>query len=533
MQGRKEFQPKLLYTATIDHLVPKDNYYRKLGHHLDLNWIYKATAKYYGSEGQESIDPVVFFKMCLVGYLNGLTSDRKLAEECSMRLDVRLFLGYDIDESLPWHSTISRTRQLYGEELFVKLFNDLVKMCIEKGMVSGHTQAIDSALVKANASIDSLEAKEVTATIEDHLQDCLRTNNRPDRKAKINRAPEEQQKMTGDDESQKKQLEELNTRYKRQANDYKEHQPVIPDGKYLSNKTHYSPVDPDSRIAVKPGKPRNLYYFGQMSVDASNHVITHMQASHADGRDGKDLQEIVTKTQERLLKEGLTISKVLADAGYSSGENYKFLEDRKITGYIPLLGGALISSEGFTYDKARDVYICPNNKILKGKGEDVDDGKGHAVRKYFSLKSDCMKCPLQQKCLGPKMQYKKVQHSIYKEQLDAAKARQKSLRGKMMKRKRSATVEPVWGTLINYLGLRKLNARGIQQANKIMLMAATVYNLKKLMKYISKKQNSGVLQLKQTAEQTLQDLFSFIYTLMFPETFRAGNREEGSFYKIY
>ena len=114
MQGRKDIQPKMMYQVNIDTLVPTDNFYRKLSQTLNLSFLYKATAKYYGTEGQESIDPVVFFKICLVGYLNNINSDRRLIDYCSNCIDVRWYLKYDIDEELPWHSTISRTRQLYG-----------------------------------------------------------------------------------------------------------------------------------------------------------------------------------------------------------------------------------------------------------------------------------------------------------------------------------------------------------------------------------------------------------------------------------
>jgi transposase len=102
---------------------------------LDFNFIYEATKKYYGKEGQESIDPVVFFKICLVGYLNNINSDRKLIEFCSDSLAIRLFMKYDIDEELPWHSTISRARQLYGEEVFLELFRKVLSLCVSKGMV--------------------------------------------------------------------------------------------------------------------------------------------------------------------------------------------------------------------------------------------------------------------------------------------------------------------------------------------------------------------------------------------------------------
>jgi transposase len=83
MQGRKHFTPQLFYQLSLDMLVPEDNYYRKLLTELDLHFIYKSTQKYYGKEGQESIDPVVFFKILLVGYLNNINSDRQLIAFCS------------------------------------------------------------------------------------------------------------------------------------------------------------------------------------------------------------------------------------------------------------------------------------------------------------------------------------------------------------------------------------------------------------------------------------------------------------------
>ena len=170
MQGKKDLVQKLLYQVHLNDLVPKNNFYRLLAGELDLNFLYKATKHYYGDEGQESIDPVVFFKICLVGYLNNITSDRKLIEYCGDSLGIRLFIKYDIDEQLPWHSTISRTRQLYlycvrstryGEEVFLSLFRKVLTMCVEKGMVRGKRQAIDSAHIKANASLDGLLEKEV------------------------------------------------------------------------------------------------------------------------------------------------------------------------------------------------------------------------------------------------------------------------------------------------------------------------------------------------------------------------------------
>ena len=171
MQGRKHYQEKLFTQFQLSDHVPEDNFYRRLKQQLDLQWLYKSTKKYYGSEGQASIDPVVFFKLILVGYLENLNSDRRIIAHSKMRLDILFFLGYDLGEELPWHSTISRTRALYGEEVFKELFSKVLSLCVSKGMLSGRRQAIDSAFVKANASMDSLVAKDIIEDGQHYLDE--------------------------------------------------------------------------------------------------------------------------------------------------------------------------------------------------------------------------------------------------------------------------------------------------------------------------------------------------------------------------
>lgn len=171
MQGKKQYQEKLFTTFHLSAHVPVDNFYRCLKASLDLEWLYKSTRKYYGSEGQASIDPVVFFKLILVGYLENLASDRKIIAHSKLRLDILFFLGYDLDEELPWHSTISCTRALYGEEVFKELFSKVLSLCVSKGMLSGRRQAIDSAYIKANASMDSLVEKDIIEDGEQYLDE--------------------------------------------------------------------------------------------------------------------------------------------------------------------------------------------------------------------------------------------------------------------------------------------------------------------------------------------------------------------------
>nr|WP_217632847.1 transposase [Maribacter dokdonensis] len=95
MQGKKEFQEKLFARFQLSERIPKSNFYRRLKEVLDLDFLYKLTKEYYGESGQKSIDPVVFFKLCLVGYLENLISDRKVIAHCSLRSDILFFVGYD------------------------------------------------------------------------------------------------------------------------------------------------------------------------------------------------------------------------------------------------------------------------------------------------------------------------------------------------------------------------------------------------------------------------------------------------------
>lgn len=221
-----------------------------------------------------------------------------------MRMDILLFLGYDIDEPLPWHSTISRTRQLFPEDLFEKVFTQVLSMCIEKGMVSGHTQAIDSAPVKANASMDSLELKVPEQDLSEHLQKIRHANpeDEPRRKSKEDKSDDDQRKLKASD-SELNSIENRNKNWSDKGGDRPGHNHK--SAKYTSNKTHYSPTDPDARISVKPGKSRKLNYLSQMSVDTANHVITDIGSDFADQKDSQHLQKITLRLRERLWRQGV------------------------------------------------------------------------------------------------------------------------------------------------------------------------------------------------------------------------------------
>jgi transposase len=500
MQGKKKFSEKLFTHFQLSDRVPEDNFYRLLNQTLDLHWLYKATQKYYGTEGQQSIDPVVFFKLMLIGYLENLGSDRRIISTVSMRLDMLFFIGYDIDEPLPWHSTLSRTRQLYGEGLFKQLFKEVLKQCIDKGMVAGRRQVMDSVAVKANASMDSLTEKEIledSSTYADELKSEEEQSNEDDKENKTVSAT-------------RYKAVELHHQWKAKA--YKE----MPKGKsltkgdennrpkFVSNHTHYSTTDADARVSVKPGKPRQLNYTAQVSVDTAHHVITQIQTDYADKKDSQCLPSLLNNTVNNLKEEGLQIEEVFADAGYSSGEALRALEESNITGYIPNFGQYKPSREGFRYDKENDRYTCSRGVHLPFK-KLITTSLGYKMKVYRSSAKDCGPCPLRSVCIG-KSDFKKIDDSIDKPYYDRMHVRLQTVNREKIRQIRSSTVEPVLGTLVNYLAMRRVNTRGIKQSNKCIIMSAVAYNLKKLLKWKQTKVETAVMAMKK-AEKNLAFYF--------------------------
>ena len=525
MQGKKPYTEKLFHNFHLSERVPKENFYRRLKEQISFQFLFKATAKYYGSEGQKSIDPVVFFKLILVGYLENLNSDRKIIEHARMRLDILFFIGYDIDEELPWHSTLSRTRQLYGEEIFLQLFREVLKLCIEKGMVSGKRQAVDSAYIKANASLDSLVEKEVLEDAKTYSEE-LAANDDDLKKKTISYL--RKKKVEQHHAWKAQQYKEQHHFSKRLRENEGEHRP-----KFLSNHTHYSTTDPDARISVKPGKPRQLNYSAQTVVDTAHHVITNIQADYSDKRDSQSLPAVTEQAQKNLAANGLTLEEILADTGFSSGTALAYLEEQNIVGYIPNFGQYKPSREGFTYNKELDQYECNrgNRALLPYKKTSVDS-LGFEKKSYRSSSRDCMTCALKKECIGEKSVCKKIDDSIHKHHYDKMHERLKTPYAKQMKKLRSSTVEPVLGTLINFTGMRRIWTRGIKGANKFMLCAAIAYNLKKWMKFKSKTTGSIAQALSKPIRKIKNQYRDGFYQLVFNiwrALYHCNNKKHFSF----
>lgn len=361
-----------------------------------------------------------------------------------MRMDILFFIGYDLDEELPWHSTLSRTRQLYGEEVFTSVFKSILKQCVDQGLVSGKRQAVDSVFVKANASISSMIEREIIGDASVFTKEL------------------------NDNQQEEEVINDLSF-----CRSNKTSKDRITKITKKTNKTHVSPTDPDSRISLKPGKIAKLNYLGQVSVDTKNHVITHIQAFQADKGDAYWLPELISHIKNNLKETGLQLKEIIADNGYSSGTALQSLVDHNLIEYIPNTGNYKFSRDGFVYDRINDLYICSQGKFLTFRHFRTDTTNTYKV--YKTYVKDCRDCPLKNKCTNS-VGIKSLEDAICKGLYDKMHVRMKTPLGRRMKYLRSSTVEPAIGTLVNFTAMSKVLTKGIKLANKCIIMAAVAYN---------------------------------------------------------
>jgi transposase len=161
-------------TVSLEDLVPADNFYRHLEARLDLGFVRDWAQELYAERGRPSIDPVVFFKLQLVMFFEGIRSDRKLIEAASLNLAHRWYLGFALDEELPDHSSLTRIRQRLGIDIFQRFFEKVVDLCQEARLVWGRELYFDATKVEANAGIPSLVPRfyyEATTHVADLFAD--------------------------------------------------------------------------------------------------------------------------------------------------------------------------------------------------------------------------------------------------------------------------------------------------------------------------------------------------------------------------
>src|SRR5918993_1260770 len=169
----RSFSP-LPHHLSLEDLVPEDNFYRRLEARLDLSFVGELVAPLYANGGRPSVDPVVFFKMEMVMFFEDIRSERQLMGLVANRLSLRWYLGYDLHEPLPDHSSLTRIRERYGLSVFRCFFERIVEMCFEAGLGWGEELYFDATKVEANASLGSMRSRSLVENrFEEHLAEIF------------------------------------------------------------------------------------------------------------------------------------------------------------------------------------------------------------------------------------------------------------------------------------------------------------------------------------------------------------------------
>jgi transposase len=356
MMGLQSRTESLFYYFRLEEQIPADHLLRMIDGHVDFSFVREQLKDFYSSTGRPSIDPEVLLRLLLVGYLYGITSERRLMDEVRMHLAYRWFTRLGFEQEIPDHSTFSKNRhgRFRQSGVFRKVFEEIVRRCLEAGFVEGRNVAVDGTLVGANASQQSrvprerlVEAAKLSRTVQEYLTELERQN------------------PVADSEGSMKLQDKVST------------------------------TDPDATWAIKSG-PAVLGYYDNYLVDTTSQVILSVDATPA-------LFSQETLAARRMLEHagqfGIHPQNLAADKAYGSGEFLAWLLARNIQPHIPVIDRrhqtkGHFTREHFRYEPMENAYYCPEGKALRYRGQ----ARGSRGNVYCSTQEQCLGCPQKKLC---------------------------------------------------------------------------------------------------------------------------------------
>jgi transposase len=435
-------QSQLFYLFNLEEQIPADHLLRRLNPIVTrvLVDLREKLAPFYSDIGRPSIDPELMIRMLIVGYCYGIRFERKLCEEVKLHLGYRWFCRLELDDKVPDHSTFSVNRhgRFRDSDIFRQVFEAVVRACMDAGLVKGEGFAVDASVIEADASryhgkapdeIDWSAPERQTRAVAEFLAAL------DDEDADADRKPPK----------------------------------VI------------SPVDPCSAWTAKANKRVQFGYGLNYLIDIKYAVIVDVEATPARTYDEvAATKTMIKRTDERL---GLKPERLAADTAYGTGKFLDWVISTGITPHIPVWDMSkreegILSRADFTFDRQRDVYICPQGKFLRTTGTVLD---GRTIL-YRASTRDCGPCPLKPKCT-PNMTFRKIPRDVHEDARDATRA----LMGTpefVKSRNERKKVEMRFAHLKTHHGFERMRLRGLSGARDEFHLAAIVQNLKTLANHI-------------------------------------------------
>ena len=443
MMGRRsQGQGQLFYEFRLAEVVPDDHLVRTLRALLDLSWVYAELAPYYSEIGRPSIDPVLMIQMLIIGYVFAIRSERQICREVQVNLAYRWFCDLGLEDAIPDHSAFSRARneRFRESDIFRRVFERVVSLCIEAGLVGGEGFAVDASLIEADANRQrSIPGKEWKKEIDP---------------AAASRAVRE---------------------YLATLNDAAFGAATEVEPKFVS------PSDPAAQWTGALKGPAFFAYADNYLIDVQFGIIVDVEASRAVRQaEVGAARTMLERTQQCF---GLKPQRLAADSAYGSAPMLNWLvEQKQIAPHIPVIDKSTredgtFSRADFRYDERTNTYICPAGKTLTTSGTLVNDG---ITLLYRGSTRDCVPCLLKAKCC-PNTATRKIPRSIYERARDVARSLSGTAAFEKSRHDRKR-IEMRFAHLKRILRLGRLRLRGPRGAQDEFVLAAIAQNLRRLAK---------------------------------------------------
>jgi transposase len=488
-----------------DKIVPADHLLRKINQVVDFSFVHELVKDRYTPDfGRPAEDPEFMLRLCLLQYIYG-ESDRQVVENARMHNGYKYFLGLAVDEEPPDDTTISYFRTVrLGEEKFRQVFQQIVQQCIDKGLVNGKRQIIDSTHIEADVARNSL-AGIVRIFRRNVVQDVTRQNAEVADRLGL-REPHigKHDRYVRVDEGLEKEIEEAENLLDGVTAELKQGtltpspelarslellDRVVADREDGAKDRLVSPVDPDARAGKKTGKSW-LGYKGHVVVEEESEIITAVETTPANKDDGSQLGTLLKQQAE---SHDLKPEQLSADKAYGSGSNIERLDEAKITGFISVtekynpLGRGLFTKDDFKYDVDHDTMMCPAGCVAQHSRREIihtETQKRNTLVFQFPRRV-CASCHLKAQCFpGSAKTYGRcVRINHYDPLYQQMKCRMESKEGKEAYRQRYR-VEHKVADLARWCGMRRCRYRGLARAKIHTLLAAIVSNVKRMAKLL-------------------------------------------------
>ncbi len=515
MMGSKSriFAP--IAVVSLENLVPLTHFYRHLDHVLDLSFVRDLVKETYAHSGRLSIDPVVFFKLQLVMFFDDMRSERQLMALAADRLSVRCYIGYNLDEPLPDHSSLTRIRECYGVELFQRFFEAIVDQCQQAGLVWGKELFVDATKVNANASMESVKPR---FAVEKHLRELFSTEEKEEPECAADAEPSLLTSEAGasppeaihEETAPSSQASvppipicELTvaapvplpvslqdttqqdlTRTNEQRHDWIK-QMGKPDREIIRGTYRrmadfmVNTTDPDATVMPTKGEGRHLGYHTHYVVDGGKaRIIMAVLVTPSEVMENQPMLDLVFRTRFRWK---LWLRQATGDTTYGTVDNIVALEQEHIHAYVPLPDfdqrTPFYGQRQFQYDPEQDIYTCPNGAILRlEKNRCIE-----RTKEYQADSATCNACPLKEHCTDSE-RGRSLRRSFDEEYLERVRAYHATEPYQKAMRKRSVWVEPLFAEGKDWHGMRRFCLRRLWRVNCEALMRAAGQNLKRLLK---------------------------------------------------